>query len=421
MGVVRQVMLIKVDSDANNNKFWEGILNDSGMVDCRWGRVGADGQRKSFGGGELYLTKKVKEKTKEGYREAKVITNAEVPRSSIVGGGQLEQIARNQIKHQDTEVAKLIEYLVKVNAHQITSQSGGKLNVDLSSGQIKTPLGVVTKDAIEEARAKLEAIEKLNKATARKGKEFKTSVEEFLMLIPQDIGRTRGWLEYIFNSDQEISQPLDATLKAISKPTSSPSPSEPEAEEKVFDVKLEVVKDTADLARINKFYNSTRQSIHASHHLNIQRVFKVDISTMRAAFESDGAKLANIMELWHGTKASNLLSILKSGLIIPKSHGSIQVTGRMFGDGVYFSDQSTKSLNYAYGYWDGKTDNNCFMFLANVAMGNYYVPPHSFSGGCKSGFDSTWAKAQQSGVANNEMIVYRLSQCNLTYLVEFGP
>ena len=60
------------------------------------------------------------------------------------------------------------------------------------------------------------------------------------------------------------------------------------------------------------------------------------------------------------------------------------------------------------------------MFLADVAMGNAYTPTsasrHSLP---RSGFDSTFAKAGDSGVQNNEMIVYRTSQANLRYLVEF--
>ena len=37
---------------------------------------------------------------------------------------------------------------------------------------------------------------------------------------------------------------------------------------------------------------------------------------------------------------------------VPPANAS-HCTGRMFGNGVYFSDQSTKALNYAYGYWGG--------------------------------------------------------------------
>jgi poly [ADP-ribose] polymerase len=79
-------------------------------------------------------------------------------------------------------------------------------------------------------------------------------------------------------------------------------------------------------------------------------------------------------------------------------------------------------LNYAAGYWGGTRDNNCFMFLLKMAMGEYYTPRSSFSGDkAPKGYDSTFAKANQSGVYNNEMIVYRTSQVDLNYLVEFSP
>ena len=94
----------------------------------------------------------------------------------------------------------------------------------------------------------------------------------------------------------------------------------------------------------------------------------------------------------------------------------------MFGNGVYFSDQSTKSLNYAYGYWGGgQADNNCFMFLADVAMGKYFVPPGPSVRLPLSGYDSTFAQAGKSGVVNNEMIVYKTCQINPRFLVEFAP
>jgi poly [ADP-ribose] polymerase len=97
----------------------------------------------------------------------------------------------------------------------------------------------------------------------------------------------------------------------------------------------------------------------------------------------------------------------------------------MFDNGVYFSDQSTKSLNYSQGYWDGGSkDNNCYMFRADVAMGKPYIPTgpdNRAASYCKrNGFDSCHAVANRSGVRNDEQIVYRTSQTNIRYLIEFN-
>ena len=139
-------------------------------------------------------------------------------------------------------------------------------------------------------------------------------------------------------------------------------------------------------------------------------------SSIAFEFKDD---IGNVMQLWHGTKASNLLSIFRQGLVIPPSSSS-HCTGRMYGDGLYFSCVSTKALNYATNFWGGGgSTNRTFMFLAEVAMGNPYIAGGGWGSYPKSGYDSTWAKGGQSGVINDEMIVYKLNQANLVYLVEF--
>jgi poly [ADP-ribose] polymerase len=59
------------------------------------------------------------------------------------------------------------------------------------------------------------------------------------------------------------------------------------------------------------------------------------------------------------------------------------------------------------------------MFLVDVAMGKEYIP-RSGGNGKKPGFDSCWAKPGQSGVINDEQIVFRASQTNIRYMVEFS-
>jgi len=422
MTEINRVMLIKTDADENNNKFWEAIVNDDGRVDCRWGRVGANGQSKSFNGGQTYLDKKMREKAKKGYREAKVVTGSSST-TTTVADSTLRNIAKKQIEHSSPETAKLIEYLVKVNAHQITKASGGQLNVDAATGMIKTPLGVLTQEAIDDARDLLIELSKLRVPSKRTTPKFKSSVQDYLMLVPQVVGRKRGWLETMFPDTDSVQKQnalldsLEATLGAIATtPQAAAIPAD-----QVFNVKLVLVDDKATKAKINRLYTQTRKRMHTSYKLQPKRIFMVDIARMAGAFDNDGAKVGNVKELWHGTRASNLLSILKGGLIIPSSNAG-HVTGRMYGNGVYFSDQSTKALNYAHGYWGGGYDNTCYMFLTDVAMGKEYVP--SGYGDRRSlprkGYDSTFANGGQSGVANNEMIVYRVSQCNLKFLVEFS-
>lgn len=425
--ITEQHMLIFTDVDKNNNKFWEGILRDDDTLTCRWGRVGETGQILNVpSGGSKKLQAKLREKKRKGYEEAKILNS--IAPAANVGKSVLKNVATKQINHGSCpETSSLIEFLVKVNRHQISSASGGKIVIDENDNLIRTPLGVVNQEAIDAARLHLTDIGDCVQIKSFDTKKWKEAVNKFTRLIPQDVGRGRGWDKKLFPNIAAVRKQndlLDSLQTTLTYVLTAPVDDSAVKEDEVFKVKLIPIVDDKILTRIRSFYYKSVKKMHSSYGMKIQRAWAVDIETMRKKYEADGAKMENIWELWHGTKASNVLSILKGGLVIPPSTAG-HVCGRMFGDGLYFSDQSTKSLNYATGYWDGKTESRCFMFMTDVAMGNAYVPKSTYWGQsstrkCPDGYDSTFAKADISGVRNNEMIVYRDSQANLKFLVEFS-
>lgn len=435
--VVKKVNLIKSDVGNNNNKFWRGTLFDNGDVLCEWGRVGDSGQSKTFpGAGQSFLEKKVSEKKRDGrngeiaYREIELIDGGPAPSKqptvASVQKHELKDIAKKQIKYSNPTVAKLIEYFTDVNAHQITQATGGKITYNYDSGMFQTPLGLVTQSNIDEANKILDKVGDL--VVARKfDSSLNSLTNDYMMLVPQDIGHRRlvpsdFWSDLSKVQNQKgILDALQASLVTATKAPVKAATTTSAPVEQVFDVQIDLVEDGKVIDRLRKLYEKTRQSMHACYGLNVRKVYTVAINTVNQAFEKDGATMTNVWDLWHGTRSSNVLSILKGGLVIPPQ-SSPHVCGRMFGNGIYASDQSTKALNYAYGYWGGGAkDKNCFMFLLKMAMGKFFVPTGPFSGNARPGYDSTFAKGNQSGVANNEMIVYRTSQVKLDYLVEFSP
>jgi poly [ADP-ribose] polymerase len=398
--------LIKTDADANNNKFWEAVLDPNGdKVMCRWGRVGANGQRKTFNGGQHYIDRKVKEKTSEGYVIAQVVGGGE---TITCDTSAIKTIARQQIV-ADKETVALVDELVAWNIHNITQKS--TMTVSVSSGTICLPsgLGVLTQSAIDEARRLLNTIGSSSRTNDPAG--HKTVINKYLSLVPQIVPRKRGWINTIFSTPEEIAaqehllDSLQATIQTLTPTQSS----------KVFDVTLNKLQDGNEVGRITRLYDATRQNIHQSCSLRPINIYKITMGAMRERYNK--CQVGNPMELWHGTGVGNLLSILKCGLIIP-SHAS---HGRNFGNGIYLTDQSTKALNYAAGYWDGRREKRCFMFLANVKMGRPYTPgPYDRSNFPRSGYDSVYAKAGFSGILNNEMIVYDTDRVDLTFIVEFS-
>ena len=78
--------------------------------------------------------------------------------------------------------------------------------------------------------------------------------------------------------------------------------------------------------------------------------------------------------LFHGSGNENVLGILKHGLLIAPPAASR--CGNAYGDGVYFSDQFDKAFGYCSGL-DNSSDKKqprCFIFIAEVALGESYVP-----------------------------------------------
>ena len=142
---------------------------------------------------------------------------------------------------------------------------------------------------------------------------------------------------------------------------------------------------------------------------------------MATAFTAKAQEIGNVKLHWHGTKASNLLSILKQGLIIPPAN-AIQCTGRMFGNGIYGSEQSTKALNYATNYWNpsGEDEDRVFMLLCDFAMGKEYHPQSYSRNFPAKGYDSTYVAPGAANTINQESVVYELDQVNLKYLCEFS-
>jgi poly [ADP-ribose] polymerase len=434
--ITKEAKYIKSDFRNNNNKFWYIYVYDDDSVTTEYGRVGKNPQSrtKDFGSQDQalrFFESKCKEKERDGrngeigYRPIDIVAGTGSGGSSTVSIKEdVGSIAQDEIDSDSPETKALIRYLAKVNIHNITQNT--TMTYNKVSGLFETPCGIVTADSIKQARGLLTSIGDHVSKDDLSTDTYGELLNDYLMLIPQDIGM-KFIPENIYRDlsdvqkQNDILDSLDASLQTVlSSPADKKAEDKKAKREKVFATKLFKVEDKKIIDRVRKKYKETRKDMHVCAHLDVKTVYIVEIEAMKNAFEKKGKGVGNVMELWHGTRAANVLSIMKGGLYIPPSNAS-HCTGRMFGNGAYFAHDSTKSLNYSYGYWGGSGyDKNCFMFLADVAMGNYYVPSNYRSSLPAKGYDSTWAKSNKSGVRNDEYIVYTTDQCNLTYLIEFA-
>jgi poly [ADP-ribose] polymerase 2/3/4 len=417
------------DIDNNNNKFWNVILFDDGMVRTEWGRVGDSGQSKDFpGAGQSFFDSKIREKTRKGY--ALQHTLQEGVKTDVVAQNNLHQIATSQIETNSPETTRLIEFLIKQNIHNITEST--TLTYNVNSGLFSTPLGIVDATGISMARTLLDNIAQ-NIVNKRWDTGMSDNINKHLKIIPQIIPR-RGVCAYELFPDvnavqkqNQILDSLDASLQvALSNPDSTDDT--PKPQKRIFDAKLYVVEDGKVYDRINQEYRKTSLSIHQSSDMRLNKVFTVDIAHMTSAYKEYSKEIVNRgigeQELWHGTGISNILSIIAKGFLIsPPS--TAHIAGKLIGNGCYFSDIATKSLNYSDGYWHGGSKSQrAYMFRCKVAMGVPYMLKYHTE--CqnlvksKPGYDSSYAKKGVcSGLLNNEMVVYSEHQVNPIYLCEF--
>lgn len=432
MSVVRSEKFIMVESDNNHNKCWYIEEHDNGMIRTTWGRVGNSLSitEKQFGSSaSKEYDKLVKSKLKKGYTKLRTIDSSSTADIKNIQKKTLEDIALKEIVFDkaDNQIKSMIQVFCQANIHTITSSTN--ITFNSTTGVFQTPCGVVTLDAINDARNILNKIYDLVKDRDF-GHDFIRYTEQYCMIIPQKV---HGHLvcTKIFRDEKDVQKQNDVldslkdSIEMLEQLNNQKDEDKTVEEHKLFNCEIKKVTDEKVIENIKKLFNKTHQNIHACRNLKVKTVYEINIESMTKAYNNTkeawikAGKDLNEQELWHGTKKQNIISIMKNGMIIPPANAS-HCTGRMFGsDGLYLSDQSTKSLNYAYGWWSGTKDTNCYMFLNKVLMGKSYTP-NGYTGcsNIPSGYDSIFAKAGVSGVQNNEMIVPPNQVCP-EYLIEF--
>lgn len=426
--ITKQYQLNYFDPGENSNKVWIGKAFADGTYRVEFGRVRSGGlgmmnREKNIGSESAALAKLERDradKLKKGYRDSATLGGAS---EVVVSKPQdLHHVAANEIEgSEDKTTAELIKYLADVNIHQITLSTSIKYNS--VSGAFSTPLGVLTPVAVAEARALLGEIQDANRQSSISPRR-QNLIRDYFRLVPSDFGAKIPSSESLLSSDDKLSA-QSSILDALDAALQSSAPTTGGAD-KIFACRLSKVPHwtsdgRAKFREIKNLYESSKGAHTTVAGLKLIRVYEVEIESMKKNFEAAAASIGNVRsDLWHGTRASNLLSILKGGLQIPKAN-SAHCTGRMFGDGIYTSIQSTKALNYATDFWNksGARNQRTFMFLTEAALGKMNEPKTrgTFP---RKGFDSTWVAAGSCGVMNHECVVYDTKQINLKYLCEFG-
>ncbi|XP_022105519.1 tankyrase-like protein [Acanthaster planci] len=132
---------------------------------------------------------------------------------------------------------------------------------------------------------------------------------------------------------------------------------------------------------------------------NVEAIF-------RLAREGEDERLntcgvGNRKMLWHGSTRSNVISILKKGLLISPPEANFR--GSTYGRGIYSSDAFAKSLLYCEEYFE-KSDTK-FLFLCEVALGKMATNPEEPEKLVKQGFDSCMGRGYHKYKTNRDLLM----------------
>lgn len=415
--------LIMVNPDKNNNKFYRMVDLGNHAWGAFYGRVGekqgesvySDHVTKPYEYPDYMYAIKYQEKILKGYKDktechktGSVKTHKAVEFSSI----------------SEPMVAELIHRLMQFAKRTIEQ------NYTVTSED-------VTMQMIREAKKELDALR-----TVKTLKCFNSHLLELMHIIPRrmDGYGTCGVAASMAHGTDEFA---DIILR----------------EESLLDV-MEGQVNVDEKRRFNKtkpvdilealdieiHVANQEQVLDVKRHLNdslkpkLVGVYRVVNKRTQASFdaylksqERVGNKVV-VRQFWHGSRNENWMSILQKGLVL---NPDAIITGKMFGQGIYFAPSAMKSWGYTSApdaVWtrgnSGRTMHTAFMALYATAYGKpfelyghtgtwlyyNYQRLHREHSDCSC----VHAKASKGMLRNDEVIFYREDQMTINYICEFA-
>jgi len=390
--------LVMVEVGENNNKFYKMVSNGSTFT-ATWGRIGnTNFQTKDYSIDEW--DKILNSKLRKGYvDQTELVAEIVTPSKS---GGYLD-IAKKGI----AEIVKRLQAYAKQAIED---------NYTISSSK-------VTQKMIDEAQVVLDEL-----SASKQVDDFNVYLLRLFRIIPrkmktvaENMAQSKSDYKKIVEREQDL---LDTMKGQVVQQDVVADDSNTVAEQKTIleALGLEFVDIEAEDERIiRENLRSVNNRLHCA--------WKVINRKTQSRFDSF-VKQNNIADkrlLWHGSRNENWWSIINLGLVL---RPNATITGKMFGNGIYFAPKAAKSIGYCSlsgSYWANGRDPSGFMSLFNVAYGKPYIV-RSFDGGYNGfGYDRLQQKMaganslhamEGAGLRNDEIIVYKEEQVTIKYLVE---
>lgn len=383
-------------STANNNKYY--IMEQKGSdIHIEYGRVESSSTK---------LTKPISEwdkiynsKVKKGYKdvtayaaETTVITDDSKGDTKLVGTGMMKVDEFMSLMQRYTD--GLVKQTYSVTAKQVTQQQ------------------------VDDAQKVLTDL-----MSMKNGKEADINAKliELYTIIPRRMSKVQYHilpsikLEDILDKEQDNLDAMASQVAMQNKTTpktQKPVPSQQTILDAIGITMKECVGVPKEVEYLTKQISSTRNKVAAIFEVNSP----VEDKIYNDWLSKQKDKTSRI--LIHGTKNTSVIPILKTRLQI-RPQGNFQFSGKVYGNGNYFSEVVQKSLGYT-GY-----DNDKVLLVYEVHTGNPFIYDGWYRGNSftldyknlsQRGYDSTYVKAGH-GLLNTEIIAYREEQNRIKYII----
>ena len=391
----------------NSNKFYiielqEGVVPGEYNVYCEYGRLGKTPQRK-----DRYITgeysaenefnKIISSKQRGGYKIVEV------------DDGVATQAVNVSSTTKATDLFSIKDKVLRLI---------GKLYQEATSylaTAIDTPLGKISATQVAKGFSVLRDIESYLDAGVTSGSQLVGFSNEFYSVIPVSFGNKVDFQKMVINDYVKLNNYKDL-LGVMDSVVQARATLEQNLEEKYKSLNIKLKA----LGQRTKEYKAVLEKVdttHSQHHrfkMNVTDVFKVEDMV---GFNDFNPKKLETMDLFHGSRNENILSIMQSGLKIKPS--SAVHTGSMFGSGIYLASDVTKSANYCWGFGNANADTH-YMFICEAATGKIkdYTNAQSSLTAPPRGYNSVRG-VKGNSLLHDEYIVYNDEQVRIKYIIEF--
>lgn len=407
--MVYSCTLNQTDLETNKNKFYIMQLvnvNNVPTICIRYGRVSEPGKVSttpmfSEDYGIDFFEKQFRSKTGNKWGGVFVKKPKKYFMAEIVYEEAAKKVSSVKVSDAKSTLHDRVQYLIGLLSN-IESMNNSLVELDINPK--KMPLGKISNSQIDNAKKLLKEISVLMESTAVDEQQIKQLSSSFYTFIPYACGRRKPPTidnKDILGSHHTLLEELEKLAVAIKLVNDSTSNNNVHPLDSVYNGLLTKItplkKDSYMWEQISSYVVNTHARTH-NYKTELVDVYEIERTNEKQIYDEYTKNIGNKTLLWHGSRVPNFCSILQKGLILNPETLGVVITGKMFGNAIYFSDTFSKSFNYCA---PEISNNYGAILLCEVALGNqskkvmhdYHITKNSLA---TYGYDSVHGAGQHT-------------------------